>query len=121
MRRCYMGKIHPIPKEICYKYPKASKKAGQQKGKIVARAWIDEPLDTGTYRRILDLIIWSDGKPEVRFCYYYQKIGGNETDWMFGRSAANLKPSTLRKLLKRAKENPQEGDFGEYLNFNGLG
>lgn len=105
------------PKPIHYPPPKAV--GGKiQEAEIVGRAMIKESFENwGDYMRILDKIIWKkDGHIELRFCQYYRKPNGGDLDWIFGQGAGHMHPKTLVKLIKKAKEKPDHGDFGDSLN-----
>ena len=107
-----MGKIKMPPENICYPHPKAVG-PGHEIAKIIGRAMLEESFPKwGDYMRVLDLVEWeSDGHREIRFCQYYRKEGGTDTDWFFGQGAGHMKVETFYKLINKAKTKPDFGTF----------
>jgi len=66
----------------------------------------------GDYMRVLDLVKWEEaGHKEIRFCQYYRKAGGTDSDWIFGQGAGHMKVQTFHKLVLKAKTKPDYGNF----------
>ena len=107
-----MGKIKMPPEKIKYPYPKAVG-IGYGVAEILGRAMVKESFPKwGDYMRVLDLVEWkSDGHQEIRFCQYYRKDGGTDTDWIFGQGAGHMKIETFNKLIHKAENNPDYGTF----------
>lgn len=111
-----MGRIIMPPNPIMYPPPKA---VGGEIGvaDIVGRAMVVEYLgDSGDYCRIIDRLKWRGGGEEIRFTYYFRKPKGTDKDWIFGQGAGHMNPKTFVKLIKKAKTNPDFGDFGKCLD-----
>ncbi len=108
----YLGVIKMPPKDLHYPHPKAVGD-GYEDAKIVGRAMLVEHYPKwGDYTRIIDLVEWKrDGHKELRFCQYYRKDGGTDSDWIFGQGSGHLKVETFYKLIKKAKTNPDYGVF----------
>ena len=112
-----MGKIRKKPKDIIYPHPKAVGQ-GYSTGKIIGRAReIERFPKWGDYMRILDLVEWQKDdhhkKPhkELRFCQFYRKDGGTNSDWIFGQGAGHMKVETFYKLVHKAATKPDYGTF----------
>ena|SRR3989338_1874011 len=111
-----MGKIIMPPKNIHYPYPKAVG-SGYTVGKIIGRAMEMERFPKfGDYMRILDLIdLQPDNRQkrhtELRFCQFYRKAGGSDTDWIFGQGAGHMSVKTFYKLIHKAATKPNYGTF----------
>lgn len=105
-----MGRIINPPRDICYPYPKAVGK-GSSVAKIIGRAMVEENFPGwGDYTRVLDLLGWQNDKhKEIRFCQYYRKSGGTDSDWIFGQGAGHMSSETFYKLIQKAKTNPDYG------------
>lgn len=107
------------PNKITYPHPKAVG-TGFETAKIIGRAMVIERYPKwGDYMRILDLVEWEkDHHKELRFCQFYRKAKGTDTDWIFGQGAGHMKKETFYKLIKKAKTKPNFGTFEDI--FNGL-
>lgn len=120
-----MGKIKNPPKDIEYPHPKAVREScavplcqEYSVGKIIGRAMEMECFPKwGDYMRILDLVEWQKDehhkKPhkELRFCQFYRKTGGTDSDWIFGQGAGHMSVGTFYKLVQKARTKPDYGDF----------
>lgn len=107
------------PRPVHYPLAKASKRKKAPLGAIIARAMIEEKFPNhGDYCRIIDLIQWEGNKDkkEIRFTYYYRKPNGGEKDWVYGQGAGHMTIKSFYRLLKKAKKNPDFGDFGRSLD-----
>ncbi len=103
------------PKPIVYPPPK-NVGGKPENADITARAMLIEKFDTGEYCIVLDRLFWrKDGHEELRFTYYYRKKGGTDSDWIFGQGAAHMNPKTLVALIRKAKTNPDWGNFENSL------
>ena len=111
-----MGKINKKPKDIHYPYPKAVGE-GYSIGKIIGRAMELERFPKfGDYMRILDLVEFQPDPyqkchREIRFCQFYRKAGGTNSDWIFGQGAGHMSVGTFYKLIHKAKMKPDYGTF----------
>jgi hypothetical protein len=106
-----MGKIKMPPNDIEYPRPKAVGN-GKMFAEIIGRAMIQETCpEWGDYMRILDLLLWEDGDKEIRFCYYYRKPNGTDSDWIFGQGSGHMKVYTFYKLIHKAATEPDHGNF----------
>lgn len=111
-----MGKIKNPPNKIRYPYPKAVGK-GFTVGKIIGRVMEIECFPKfGDYMRILDLIeLQPDNRQkrhtEIRFCQFYRKPNGTDSDWIFGQGAGHMSIKTFYKLIRKAMTKPDFGTF----------
>jgi len=111
-----LGKIKKIPKDIPYPYPKAVGQ-GYSTGKIIGRAMTIERFSRwGDYMRIVDLVEFQPGQlqkrhKEIRFCQFYRKAGGTDSDWIFGQGAGHMSVETFYKLIYKAMTKPDYGSF----------
>ena len=111
-----MGKIKMPPSDIKYSFPKSVGK-GHSIAIILGRAMIKEHFEGfGDYMRIVDLLEWKKNSKvrkhkEIRFTQYYKKANGNDNDWIYAQGAGHMSIKTFYKLIKKAKENPDYGDF----------
>lgn len=117
------------PNNIDYPHPEAvGRGRGRSVAKIVGRAMqIERFPKWGDYMRILDLVEWQKDKhhkkphKELRFCQFYRKAGGTNSDWIFGQGAGHMKPTTFYKLIRKAVTPGQhwgifEGVFDKFVN-----
>ena len=109
------------PNDIDYPPPKAV--GGKHTiGKIIGRAMVMERFPKwGDYMRILDLVeLQPDHRQkrhtELRFCQFYRKAGGTDTDWIFGQGAGHMSVETFYRLLNKAKTKPDHGTFEGVFN-----
>ena len=111
-----MGKIKMPPRDIRYPYPKAVG-YGYSIGKIIGRAMMKESFHKwGDYMRILDFVEFQPDNrqkrhKELRFCQFYRKAGGTNSDWIFGQGAGHISVKTFYKLVNKAKTRPDYGNF----------
>ncbi|MEK7170441.1 MAG: hypothetical protein AAB767_04080 [Patescibacteria group bacterium] len=107
-----MGRILRPPKDLHYPHPKAVG-PGYETARIIGRAMCLESFPSwGDYMRVLDLVRWEkDGHKEIRFCQYFRKAGGTDSDWIFGQGAGHMKVETFYELIHKAKTNPDYGVF----------
>jgi hypothetical protein len=111
-----MGQIRKPPKDIHYPYPKAVGE-GYSNGKKIGRAMELERFPKfGDYMRILDLVEFQPDSVqkrhrEIRFCQFYRKTGGTDSDWIFGQGAGHMSVKTFYKLIHKAKTKPDYGTF----------
>lgn len=120
-----MGQIKSPPKDIRYDHPKAVREncsvpscRDYSVGKIIGRAKeLERFPEWGDYMRILDLVEWQKDEhhkethKELRFCQFYRKAGGTDTDWIFGQGAGHISAETFYKLIRKAQTNPDYGTF----------
>ena len=109
------------PTNIHYPYPKAVGE-GYTIGKIIGRAMEIECFPKfGDYMRILDLVeLQPDTHQklhrELRFCQFYRKAGGTDSDWIFGQGAGHASVKTFYKLIRKARTKPDYGTFEEVFD-----
>lgn len=95
-----MGKIRPPPRPVNY---------DGYKGQVIAQEKELEEFEEADYMRVLELVRWEDGIEELRFGYYYRAKGQGDDKWIPGQVYSNMSRSTLAKLIKKAKSNPEFG------------
>lgn len=81
----------------------------------------------GDYMRVLDLVEWQKDKhhkkphKELRFCQFYRKAGGMDSDWIFGQGAGHMKIKTFYALIRKAQELTRKAkDKQDHGTFEGV-
>lgn len=95
--------IKPLPRPVNYE-GRATKK--NLKGFVTKEVYYNQ-LNTkeGDFRKVIQLVVWSNGKKEVRFGYYVKDSDKDEKDWRWGSQTTFTLPLEKAKILiEKAKK-----------------
>ena len=96
--------ISQLPRKVYHKYRKQKGKKFLF-GEVIDEVFIDQKSTRqGDYRKMLQLIKRTDGKKEIRLCYYVKDSDKPEKDYHWGsQTTFQVRVDDFKKLLNKAK------------------
>jgi len=96
--------ISKLPRNVYHEFRKNKGKKFLF-GEVIDEVFIDQKSTRqGDYRKMLQLIKRTDGRKEIRLCYYVKDSGKPEKDYHWGsQTTFQLGIKDFKRLLKKAK------------------